>query len=89
MRIVWIRWLDACSREAIDSPADAKPELAELMTVGFLLAEDDKAVLVGMEVGAHDVHPGRWRFTIPKSAILERREFPLDKKPTKRKSRAA
>lgn len=82
-----IRWRDACQREAVDSPAPT-PELAELVTVGFLIAETDDIVLVGMEWGAEDVHPGRYRFNIPKANIVERWNAPFAqafKKPRARK----
>jgi len=53
--------------------------LAELCEIGFVLAETDDILLIGMEIGAADVHPGRYRFNIPKAAILERRDMDTDK----------
>ncbi len=66
-------------------PTAAKPELAEMHEVGFLLAETDEAVQIGMELGITDMHPGRWRLSIPKSAIIERRDMPLARMPKSRK----
>lgn len=77
MIVCYIRWKDACAKEAADAP-EAIPELAELCEVGFLLAETDDAVLIGMEQSS-DSHPGRWRLNIPKVNILERRDVPLMK----------
>ncbi len=86
-KVTLIRWRDACQKEAIDSPPEAVPELAELLTTGFLIAENEEAVLIGMEIGAQDVHPGRYRFTIPKNAILERRDIDIEKFPKRRKAK--
>jgi hypothetical protein len=73
-----IRWRDACAVEANDiEPRAAKPELSELITTGFLLAEDEHAVLVGMELQADDTRPGRWRFNVPKVGIIERRDIEI------------
>ena len=76
-KVTLVRWLDACQREAADSP-EAIPELAELQHVGFVLAETDDILLIGMEIGAADVHPGRYRFNIPKNSILERRDVEIE-----------
>ncbi len=79
MVISYIRWRDACSVEAADAPRPAVPELSELCEVGFLLAENDDAVLIGMEHQADDTHPGRWRLNVPKVSILERRDVPIER----------
>lgn len=84
--LTWIRWLDAQSHEAADDP-EAKPELAELCEVGFLLAETDTVVLIGMEQ-SENAAPGRWRLHIPKTAIVERRDVTVERafrKPRQRK----
>jgi hypothetical protein len=79
MKVSYIRWRDACQVEASGTGVvPAKPELSELTTVGFLLAEDDDAVLLGMELQNDNTHPGRWRFNIPKSSIVERRDADID-----------
>jgi len=80
MILTLIRWRDALSVEAADlDHRPTTPELAELITTGFLLAEDDEAVLVGMEMQSGDVRPGRWRFNIPKSGITFRRDHEIGK----------
>ena len=80
MTVTYVRWKDACSVEAADlTPRPAVPELAELCEVGFLLAENDEAVLIGMESQADDTRPGRWRLNIPKTAIIERRDVEVGK----------
>lgn len=78
MILCYIRWKDACAKEAADAP-EPIPELSELIEVGFLLAESDDAVLIGMEHSADHTSPGRWRMNIPKINILERRDVPLMK----------
>jgi len=78
MTVTYIRWADACAKEAADAPA-AIPELSELAEVGFLLAEDDNSVLIGMEMDLDGTHPGRWRLNIPKVNIKERRDVLLSK----------
>ena len=86
LMLTCVRWLDAQSHEAADAP-EAKPELAELCEVGFVLAETDEVLLIGMEHSV-DAHPGRWRLHIPKNAIVERRDVTIAqafRKPRKRK----
>jgi hypothetical protein len=51
------------------------------------LAEDEHAVLVGMELQADDTVPGRYRFNIPKVAIIERRDANVEKAFVKRRGR--
>jgi hypothetical protein len=86
MIVTYIRWRDACSVEAADGPRAAVPELSELCEVGFLLAENDDAVLIAMEHQADDTHPGRWRLNIPKVSIIERRDMAVEKAfPVKRR----
>lgn len=71
MKIAFIRWWDACSVEAAEPNTPASPELTELRAAGFVLAESDTAVLVGLET-CGDGTPGRWRLNIPKVNIIER-----------------
>lgn len=79
MTVTYIRWQDACAKEAADAP-EAIPELTELCEVGFLLGETDEAVLIGMEMEpGGDQHPGRWRLNIPKVNIKERRDVTVGK----------
>ena len=87
MKVILVRWKDACAVEASDlTSRPAVAELAELCEVGFLLHENDEALLIGMEHHADDTHPGRWRLNIPKALIVERRDMELDKAfPMKRK----
>lgn len=76
--VTFIRWFDACQKEAADA-GEAIPEVTELVEVGFLLAETDEAVLIGMEQESEGAQPGRWRLNIPKVNIRERRDVPLAK----------
>jgi len=70
MTLTWIRWKDALTVEGDHHPPTA--ELAILEEVGFLLDENDEAVLIGME--SENDTPGRFRINIPKNQILERRD---------------
>jgi hypothetical protein len=71
-QIQLITWLDAASHDAIEPDTPVDSGLARLQTTGFLIGESDTTVVLGMEVGAEDVAPGRFRFTIPKAAIISR-----------------
>jgi hypothetical protein len=74
--LTYIKWRDASYHDASDSP---KPvvELAEMVEVGLLIAETDEAVMIGMEYSADGTHPGRWRATIPKVNIVDRKDVSL------------
>jgi hypothetical protein len=89
MRLAYIRWKDAVSEEAAeyhDGPTQA--QLVELHEIGFLLDENEEAVVIGMEYSGHDeVRPGRWRLHIPRVSIQEMRIWELDKLPAQRKRR--
>jgi hypothetical protein len=61
----------------------------ELQEVGFLLDENDEAVVIGMELSQDpEIQPGRWRLHIPKVSIQEMRLVELDKAFSKRRKRA-
>ena len=78
--IVYIRWKDAVSEEATQPASEAKAGLVELHEVGFLLDENEEAVVIGMERHeAADVKPGRWRLHIPRVSIAEMRVVKLGK----------
>lgn len=71
MKIAYIRWHDAHQIEAGEPDREVEHDLAELHEVGFFLGETDEVVSIGMEMGAEDVAPGRWRLNIPKVLIKE------------------
>lgn len=71
--IALVVWRDAAQVEAAAADTPLDPTLAVLAEVGFLLHEDDHVVVLGMEAGAADCAPGRWRLNIPKQAIVEMR----------------
>jgi hypothetical protein len=81
MKLAYIRWKDAVAEEATDTGAKTpQARLVELEEIGFLLDENDEAVVIGMEI--HDdaeVRPGRWRLHIPKVSIQEMRVAELEK----------
>ena len=81
MIITYIRWRDACSQEASDPETKAQASLVGLQEVGFLLHETDEAVMIGMELDddGGDEMAGRWRLSIPKVNIQERRDMELSK----------
>jgi len=73
MKLAYVRWKDAVAEEAA-TPSTAHAALVELHEVGFLLDENEEAVVIGMEHhGDADVLPGRWRLHIPRVAIQEMR----------------
>ena len=81
VKLAYIRWKDAVAEEAsaaVPHPAIAK--LVDLQEVGFLLDENDEAVVIGMELGDDaEVAPGRWRLHIPRVSIQEMRVVELEK----------
>ncbi len=89
-RLAYIRWKDAVAEEASDTgtqPPQAR--LVELQEVGFLLDENDEAVVIGMELTDEtDVKPGRWRLHIPKVSIQEMRVTELARVFTRTRRRA-
>jgi hypothetical protein len=89
MKLAYIRWKDAVAEEAAEAgPHPAHARLVELQEVGFLLDENDEAVVIGMELSQDlDVQPGRWRLHIPKVSIQEMRLVELDKAFSKRRKR--
>ena len=55
-------------------------QLVELQEIGFLLDENEEAVVIGMEIhNDAEVRPGRWRLHIPKVSIQEMRVVELEK----------
>ncbi len=73
VNIAYIKWKDAVAEEA-DGPLGVE-RLAVLEEVGFFAGETEDSVTIAME--KEEVHgavcPGRWRLSIPKSAIIELR----------------
>ena len=90
MKLAYIRWKDAVSEEA-SAPAAARAAragLVELQEVGFLLDENDEAVVIGMEINQDtEVQPGRWRLHIPKVSIQEMRVVEVEKAFSKRRKK--
>ena len=76
--LTFIRWHDAAYCDASEEP-EPSTDLADLFEVGFLITEDDKAIQIGIESANDGTHPGRWRITIPKVNIVERKDVPFDK----------
>lgn len=75
--LTYIRWRDASSQEGANNEP-LKPELVDLEEIGFLLAENDEAVLISMEHCPALTHGPRYRLNIPKINILERRDLDLN-----------
>jgi hypothetical protein len=64
-------------------------KLVELHEIGFLLDENEEAVVIGMEVTDDPtVRPGRWRLHIPRVSIQEMRVVDLEKAFAKKRKRA-
>jgi hypothetical protein len=89
MKLAYIRWKDAVSEEASGvGPKPAQAGLVELQEVGFLLDENDEAVVIGMEINQDAaVQPGRWRLHIPKVSIQEMRVVEVEKAFPKRRKK--
>jgi hypothetical protein len=63
--------------------------LVELQEIGFLLDENEEAVVIGMEFHEDaDVRPGRWRLHIPKVSIQDMRVVELEKAFSRRRKKA-
>lgn len=75
--LTYIRWHDASYCDASEEPEPAA-ELSDLTEVGFLIHENEKAVQIGIESSNDGTHPGRWRVTIPKINIVERKDVSFD-----------
>ena len=90
MKLAYIRWKDAVAEEATNAdPKTPQARLVELQEIGFLLDENDEAVVIGMEFHDDaDVRPGRWRLHIPKVSIQEMRVVELDKAFTRRRKKS-
>jgi hypothetical protein len=75
MKLAYIRWKDAVAEEASDAGSQhPQARLVELQEVGFLLDENEEAVVIGMELTEDpEVRPGRWRLHIPRVSIQEMR----------------
>jgi hypothetical protein len=91
MNLAYVRWKDAVAEEAGDAthePTQAK--LVELHEIGFLLDENEEAVVIGMEVVDNPgIRPGRWRLHIPRVSIQEMRVVDVEKAFPKKRKRAA
>ena len=89
MKLAYIRWKDAVAEEATNSdPKTPQARLVELQEIGFLLDENEEAVVIGMEINDDaEVRPGRWRLHIPKVSIQEMRVVELDKAFTRRRKK--
>jgi hypothetical protein len=90
MKLAYIRWKDAVSEEASTAvPRPAEARLVELQEIGFLLDENEEAVVIGMELTDDaEVSPGRWRLHIPRVSIQEMRVIELDKAFSKRRRKS-
>ena len=89
MKLAYIRWKDAVAEEATNyDPKTPQARLVELQEIGFLLDENEEAVVIGMEFHEDaDVRPGRWRLHIPRVSIQEMRVVELDKAFSRRRKK--
>ena len=89
MKLAYIRWKDAVAEDAGDAGSkNPQAQLVELQEIGFLLDENEEAVVIGMELHNDvEVRPGRWRLHIPKVSIQEMRVVELDKAFTRRRKK--
>jgi len=89
MKLAYIRWKDAVAEEAGGADSEnPQARLVELQEVGFLLDENEEAVVIGMELHEDaEIKPGRWRLHIPKVSIQEMRVVELDRAFTRRRKK--
>lgn len=87
MKVAFIRWKDAVTEEASGAaPHPTQAKLVELQEIGFLLDENEEAVVIGMELNDDtEVAPGRWRLHIPRVSIQEMRVVEMEKAFPKRR----
>jgi hypothetical protein len=86
MNLAYVRWKDAVAEEATDGAHAAQAKLVELHEIGFLLDENEEAVVIGMEVTEDPaMQPGRWRLHIPRVSIQEMRVVDVEKAFPKRR----
>lgn len=88
--VTFLTWKDACMETADESTfRPVNVELSLLHEIGFLMGETDEAVTIGMEMAGDDTQRGRWRLTVPKNGIVERRDMQLEKAfpPRRRRSK--
>ena len=80
VKLAYVTWRDACSEEASTPGIAVKPRLVELREIGFLLNENEEAVVIGMELepDGGDCEPGRWRLHIPRVAIVSMKVVELE-----------
>jgi hypothetical protein len=90
MKLAYIRWKDAVAEEAADAGTKSpEARLVELHEVGFLLDENEEAVVIGMEFNQDaEIQQGRWRLHIPKVSIQEMRVVELEKAFARRRKKA-
>lgn len=83
-QILKVVWRDACSEEAALPVNETVSGLVELTEVGWLIAESEESITLGMEL-SEGAHPGRWRLHIPKVCIVS--QSSLVPAPKKRKKK--
>lgn len=86
MTICYVRWRDACHDMGECAIKDLG-ELAELHEIGFLLAENEETVTIGIEHQDGATSARMW-LTIPRVNILEMRRSTVDKAFPKRRTKA-
>ena len=78
-KVILVEWIDAVCSAGWE--AETKPELHPCTTLGFLITEDDDAVVIAstLSLGSNNA-----RMMIPKAWIKKRKEIKIEN--TKRKS---
>ena len=73
MRLALVTWVDAVQEQGEGTEAKAQP--CTLQEVGWLMDENEQAILIGMEnhMVAKGAVPGRFRLHIPRANIKELR----------------
>ena len=85
--IAHVIWRDACTEEAREGGPVSPDPLIELHEVGWLLAEGEDSITLGMELEADGQDPGRWRLHLPISNIISLHTMEVEEFLKKRKGR--
>ena len=79
MRLAYVRWRDAVMETHDSSSDETKAASTELEEIGWLLDENEDAILIGMERPRTGMQQGRARLHIPRPNIKELRVVELAK----------
>lgn len=71
-KIVAMTWIDASGPDGWVDRDNLDYEIQTILSIGFLLHEDDTSMTISPSLGRHHVHAP---MTIPKKAVVERKDI--------------